>query len=648
MTTIGFVPDRYPVLFAIPSLGDDSLLVQQIDGEELISGLFSFQVRVLSEKSDLAFDSIVGQDASLTIALPDGTKQYVHAIVGRFRQAGTTLRFTTYFAELYPKMWLLTRTRNCRIFQNKSVPDIVKQVLGEHGVTSINDTLTGSYDPREYCVQYRETAFDFVSRLMEAEGISYYFEHSDSAHTLTLTDDASSYKDGPASLAIGATEVAAGRSDALPECSIEVQVTSDQCKLDDFNFETPSTDLLGTASGDTTNYSVYDYPAGPITKSGVEALATKRVEGLELPRLVLHGTTNNPTIRPGHTVTLTNHPRASANVKYVGWKVRHQATQDGYSNEFEAFPADMPFRPALATAAPRIDGCQTATVVGKSGEEITTDQYGRIKVKFHWDQSEASDDTCSCWIRVAQPWAGKAWGAFFLPRIGQEVVVTFLEGDPDRPLITGSVYNAKQTVPYTLPDNQTRTVIKSDSSKGSGGFNEICFEDKKDSEDINVHAQKDLHFTVLNDEIATIKKNRTVTIEEADDTLTVSQGKRTVTVQADEAHENKAKLTYNVTSDVALTVGGKMTVTVTGDLTLKVTGAVKITGDSDVSVSAMGAMTQKSTGSMTTESQQNMTIKAGINLDQEAGAALKAKANATANVEAGAILVLKGALVKIN
>jgi type VI secretion system secreted protein VgrG len=269
-------------------------------------------------------------------------------------------------------------------------------------------------------------------------------------------------------------------------------------------------------------------------------------------------------------------------------------------------------------------------------------------VKFHWDQSDASDDTCSCWIRVAQPWAGKAWGAFFLPRIGQEVIVTFLEGDPDRPLITGSVYNAKQTVPYTLPDNQTRTVIKSDSSKGSGGFNEICFEDKKGSEDINIHAQKDLHFTVLNDEIATIKKNRTVTIEEADDTLTVSQGKRTVTVQADESHENKAKLTYNVTSDVALTVGGKMTVTVTGDLTLKVTGAVKITGDSDVSVSAMGAMTQKSTGAMTIESQQNMKVKAGINLDQEAGAALKAKANATANVEAGAILVLKGALVKIN
>ncbi len=648
MSTIGFVPDRYPVQFAIPSLSDAPLLVQEMDGEELISGLFTFHVRMLSEKSDLAFDSIIGKDASLSIGLPDGSKQYVHAIVGRFRQAGTTLRFTTYFAELYPRMWLLTKTRDCRIFQNKTAPEIVKQVLGDHGVTSINDTLTGTYDPREYCVQYRETAFDFVSRLMEAEGISYYFEHSDSAHTLVLADDASSYQTGPGSLTIAATEMSSARSDALPECSIEVQVTSDQCKLDDYNFETPSTDLLGTASGDTTNYSVYDYPAGPTTKSAVEALATKRVEELELPRLVLHGNTSNAAVRPGHTLTLTDHPRASANVKYVAWKVRHQATQDAYSNAFDAFPADTPFRPALVTPVPRIDGCQTALVVGKSGEEITTDQYGRIKVKFHWDRAEASDDTCSCWIRVAQPWAGKAYGAFFLPRIGQEVVVTFLEGDPDRPLITGSVYNAKQTVPYALPDNQTRTIIKSDSSKGSGGSNEICFEDKKGEEDFYIHAQKDLHLTVLNDETTTITKNRSVTIKEADDTLTVSQGKRTVTIQADETHENKAKLTYNVTSDLALTVGGKLTVSVTGDLTLKVSGAVKITGDSDVNVSAMGAMTQKSTGAMTTESQQNMTIKAGINLNQEAGAAFKAKANATANVEAGAILVLKGALVKIN
>lgn len=648
MSTVGYTADRHPVQLAIPSLSGDKLLVEHMDGEELVSGLYAFRVRMAVENAALDFDSVVGKDAALSIGLPDGSTQYVHAIVGRLRQAGTTPRFTTYFADLHPRMWLLTKTRDSRIFQNKTVPDIVKQVLQEHGVTDVDDALTASYEAREYCVQYRETAFDFVSRLMEAEGISYYFTHTDSAHTLVLADDASSYKAGPGSLTIAATAMTALRSDALPECAIEVQVTSDQCKLDDYNFETPATDLLGVASGKTSALTVYDFPAGPTTKSAVEAMATRRVEELELTRLLLHGSTSNAGIRPGHTFTLTDHPRDSANTSYVAWKVVHAASQDSYSNTFEAFPAETPFRPRRATAEPRIHGCQTATVVGKAGEEITTDQYGRVRLKFHWDQSAASDETSSCWVRVAQGWAGKQFGAFFLPRIGQEVVVSFIEGDPDRPLVTGAVHNAKQTVPYALPDNQTRSVIKSDSSKGSGGSNEICFEDKKGEEDFYVHAQKDLHVVVLNDETATIKNNRSVTIEAADDTLTVSKGKRTVSIAADETHENKAKLTYSITDDLAVTVGGKLTLSVTGDLTLKVSGALKITGDSDVNLTAMGALTQKSTGSMTTESSQNMTIKAGINLEQEGGAALKVKAGATANVEAGAILVLKGALVKIN
>src|SRR5262249_36368549 len=648
MSVIGYTASRYPVQIAIPSLGGDALLVETMDADERISGLFTFRVRMVAENASLAFDSVVGKDAAVSIGMPDGTKQYLHGIVGRFRQAGTTARFTTYFADLYPRMWLLTKTRDSRIFQNKSVPDIVKQVLQEHGVTDLNDSLTKTYDPREYCVQYRETAFDFVSRLMEAEGISYYFTHTDSAHTLVLADDASSYTAGPAQLKIAATAMDSSRSDALPECGVEGQVASDQCKLDGYNFETPSTDLLGTASGQSSALTVYDYPAGRMTKSAVEALATQRVEELELPRLLLHGSTSNAAIRPGHELTLDDHPRASANTKYVAWKVVHPASQDDYSNSVDASPADTPFRPTRITPEPRIHSCQTATVVGKSGEEITTDQYGRVRLKFHWDQSAAADETSSCWVRVSQAWAGKQFGAFFLPRIGQEVVVSFLEGDPDRPIVTGSVYNAKQTVPYDLPANQTRTLVKTDSSKGSGGSNEICFEDKKGEENLYVHAQKDMNVVVLNDQTTTIKKNRSVTIEEADDTLTVTKGKRTVSVAADETHENKAKLTYDITSDLAVKVGGKLTVEVTGELTLKVTGAVKIEGASDVNLTATGALTQKSTGAMTTESSQNMTIKAGVNLEQEGGAALKIKSGATANVEAGAILVLKGALVKIN
>ena len=645
---IGFTQDQYPVQIAIPTLTADALLVENMEGEELISGLYVFRVRLVAENASVAFDSVIGKEASLSVGLPDGQKQYIHGIVGRFRQAGTTLRFTTYFADLHPRLWLLTRTLDSRIFQNKSVPDIVKQILQEHEITAVEDSLTGSYQPREYCVQYHETAFDFVSRLMESEGISYRFEHTDQAHTLVLADDASSYKPGPGSLTIGTTDRAGQRTDALPECAIEVQVTSDQCKLDDYNFETPSTDLLGVASGQTSALTIYDYPAGSLTKSAVEALATMRVEELELPGRLLHGTTSNAAVRPGHKLAVRDHPRDDVNAEYAVWKVLHQATQDSYSNTFEAFPVDTPFRPPRVTPVPRIHGCQTAVVVGKSGEEITTDQYGRVKVKFHWDQTPETDETSSCWIRVAQTWAGKQFGAFFLPRIGQEVVVSFLEGDPDRPIITGSVYNAKQTVPYALPDNQTRSTVKTESSKGGGGANEIRFEDKAGEEDLFVQAQKDMHVTVLNDQTSTIKKNRTVTVEDADDVLTVKTGKRTLDVAGDETHDNKAKLTYTIKDDLALTVGGKLTLKVTGDLTLQVTGAVKIESDADVNLSAKGAVNQKAVGAMSSESGQNITVKAAANVTQEAGAAFTSKAGATHNVEAGAILIIKGAMVKIN
>jgi type VI secretion system secreted protein VgrG len=547
---------------------------------------------------------------------------------------------------VYPRLWLLTKTQDCRIFQNKSVPDIVKAVLNEHGVTDIDDALSGTYAAREYCVQYRETAFDFVSRLLESEGIFYYFVHSESAHTLVLADDGANYPAGPADLKIALTETGEARTDMLAECAIEVQVTSDQSKLDDYNFETPSTDLLGVASGDTSALTVYDYPAGRTTQSDVEALANKRVELLELPRLLLRAEANNAAIRPGHSIQVSDHARTSANAKYVVRTVSHQATQETYSNRFDAFPSDTPFRPDRRTPAPRIHGCQTALVVGKSGEEITTDQYGRVKVKFHWDQAAASDETSSCWVRVAQAWAGKQFGAFFVPRIGQEVVVSFLEGDPDQPIITGSVYNAKQTVPYALPDNQTRSLVKTNSSKGGGGSNEICFEDKKDEEDLYIHAQKDMHVTVLNDQTSTIAKNRSVTIQEVDDTLKVEKGKRTVTVAGDEAHTNQAKLTYTVSDDFELKVAKNVKVTIDGNLTLNVTGTVTIESTGSMDVASKAALNQKSTGAMAIESSATLGLKAAATLKQE-GAIVEVKGSGMNTVEAGGVMTVKGAIVKV-
>jgi len=632
MSPVGFVQDHYPVQITA-ALGESAVLVETMEGEESISGLYTFRLRLVSENATLAFDDIVGKDVSLSMLAADGTApRFVHGIVGRFVQAGSTRRLTTYFADVHPKMWLLTKTADSRIFQNKTVPDIVKQILTDHGVTDVRDALTATYTPREYCVQYRETNFNFVSRLMESEGICYWFEHTSDAHTLVLADAGSSHAGASVSMSVSATEVHRTGASALVECAIEAQVTAGKCQLDDYNFETPATDLLGVAEGSDPTLSVYDYPAGTTVKDAVESMATRRLEALEVPKRLLRASSNNADVRAGGTVTVADHARDDTNGGYVVWTVSHQANQDSYSNAFVAFPSDTVFRPPLTTAVPRIYGCQTATVVGKPGEEITTDEYGRVKVKFHWDQSAVNDDTSSCWIRVAQTWAGKGFGAFFLPRIGQEVVVSFLDGDPDRPLITGSVYNGQQTVPYALPDNQTRSLVKTGSSKGGGGFNEIRFEDKKDSEELFIQAQKDMMLTVLNDQTATIKQNRVLTVEEGDETLSVKKGKRTLAVKGDETHTNSAKLTYDITDDLALKVGGKVTLTITGDLTLDVTGKVQI----------------KATGAIASESSQDVTVKAGMNLTQEAGMAMNSKGGTTHNVESGGVLIIKGSLVKVN
>jgi type VI secretion system secreted protein VgrG len=663
MSPVGFLQDKSPVQFTSP-LGDNALIVEAMDGEESLSTIYTFHLRMVSEDSALVFDDIVGKDVSLSIDMPDGEKRYVHGIVGRFRQGGTTKRFTAYYAEVYPKLWLLTKSSDTRIFQNKTAPDIIKAVLSDHGITDIKDGLTGSFTAREYCVQYQETDFAFISRLMESEGIFYRFEHTADAHTLVLLNDGSSYGEGPSTLRIVASDTRWPQIDVLPECTVEMQVTPGGVQMDDFNFETPATDLLGVATGDDDTLTMYEYPAGATTQAAVEQAATRRLEALELPKLLLRGSSSHADMRPGHTFTLTDHPRSDANVKYAAWRVTHQADGNTYANRFEAFPADVPFRPPRATPAPRVHGCQTAIVVGKAGEEITTDQYGRVKVKFHWDQAEAADETSSCWLRVSQGWAGKAWGMFFLPRIGQEVIVSFLDGDPDRPIVTGCVYNGQQVVPYALPDNQTRSLVKTESSKGGGGFNEIRLEDKKDAEEIFIQAQKDMNVSVLNDQTVTIKNARTVTVQEADDTLKVEKGnrsfevagndtykvtgERTVNITGKEAHDNGAGLAYTIKEDLVLEVGGKVELKVTGDLTLTISGKVTIKSDGNMDVQSSGNLTQKATGKLENESGQDMTIKAGMNLTQEGGIGIKSKAGATYNLESGGILEVKGSLVKIN
>ena len=619
-----------PVQITTPLTG--TLLVRSFEGDEQVSGLFRYRVELSSEDPALDFSAIIGKAVTLSVPQASGDTHYINGVVGQFRQSGRDGVFAYYTADIYPWLWLLTMSSNCAVYQNLSTPDIVKKVFTDLGFTDFTDKLTGTYQPREYCVQYRETAFAFVSRLMEQEGIFYFFTHDTSSHKLVLADDSTAWAalTGLTSARYTTDQAAWTAEDVVSECELEQSVTSGKFATDDYNFETPDTDLQASAEGTETARSVYEYPGLYLKQTDGETLASRRLSALELPGNVLRGGSRCRAFYAGGKFTLSGHYRDSANTDYVIRTLKVHGDQEDYSNSFEAFPATAAYKPPLSTPSPVIPGTQPAVVVGKAGEEIWTDQYGRIKVQFFWDQVGTNDENSSCWIRVSQPWAGKQWGGFFLPRIGQEVIVAFLDGNPDRPVVVGSLYNASQTVPYALPDEQTKSTIKSSSSKGGSGFNEIRLEDKAGSEEFFIHAQKDMTINVLN------KMSTTVTKDE----LLKVLGLRAVNVTGDESHTNegdvnseiKGKVTRKVTGNESHTYESDYSSKVSGNFTLKVSGNLSIEASGSVSIKAGTSLTNKS----------------GTDFTNDAGTTLTNKAAASQTVDGGGMLTIKGGMVKIN
>jgi Rhs element Vgr protein len=674
-------------------LGADALALRSIVGEERLSSLFTYRVTMISSDDDIAFDRIVGKPVTVTITLGDReTKRHINAIVGRIELTHIDDRSLVahYEAELHPWLWMLTHSGDCRIFQEKSVPDIVEEVCKAAGFTAIKKSLTGTYNPREYCVQYRETDYNFVARLLEEEGIFYYFAHEDGKHTLVLGDGASAF---PKSTLIDAFEYRAGDTHedddtVLTSLSVERRVTPKSYGIDGYNFETPSTDLYATAEGASGTGAINDYMGRHTTSADGEALAKLRQQALAFPGKRVRGSGVCRSLQTGTRVTVSGHRKADLNTEYVLHSVRIDGSSGHFDAHFTAFPPDLPFRPLDTATKPRIHSTQTALVVGKEREEIWLDQYGRIKVQFHWDRVGQKNEKSSCWVRVAQNWAGKNYGIMFFPRVGQEVVVTFLEGDPDRPLVTGSVYNAEQTVPYTLPDDSTKSTIKTQTSKnGAGKFNEIRFEDKADKEEIFIHAQKDFNIKVLNDltrlvkhdEVETIendstidvkhdrkltvKNDHSITVTEGNETHAVSKGTRAVTVKGNETHTNNADFDHTTDGNYTLTIKGNLTIDVTGDIVIK-GKSIKLTSTSStvgiksaaaMEIDAGGALDVKSGMAATIKSGMGMDIKAGMGLNLKAGLGLAAegltasvKGQTTSEVSGNAMLTLKGGLVKVN
>ncbi len=512
-------------------LGADVLVLQNLHAREEFSHLFQFDLELLSEDPAVRFEDIIGQDVTVRLRLSGDKARFFHGFISQFTQLAPVNRYPRYRAVMVPWVWFLTRSADCQIFQKKTVPQIIEDVFRKHGFDAYELKLTDTYEPREYCVQYRETAFDFVSRLMEEEGIYYFFKHENGKHTLVLADASSAHQafEGYAEIAFRPPDDTSKSGEHIRDWIINKEVLTGRYAHTDYNFEMPKTNLEARSEiireHAEASAEKFDYPGDYQKHNLGDRYARIRIQEIQARQETLHGDSNARGVCVGYTFTLKDHPRPDQKREYLILSTTHTIQSDLYDSaggaglgipvyrcSFSVVPATVKFRPARITPKTMVRGPQTAVVVGPAGEEIYTDKYGRVKVMFHWDRYAKADENSSCWIRVSHEWAGKNWGALYLPRIGQEVIVDFLEGDPDRPIITGRVYNANAMPPYDLPAEKTKSTLKSNSSKGGQGFNEIRFEDKTGKEQIFIHGQHNMDLRVRNNLRETVYGNRDIRV----------------------------------------------------------------------------------------------------------------------------------------
>ncbi|MBN2271775.1 MAG: type VI secretion system tip protein VgrG [Sedimentisphaerales bacterium] len=563
-------------------LGEDVLLLVAMSGTEQLGRPFDFRLELVSEDHQIRFEDIIGQNVSIRLELSKNKTRYFNGYVSNFTQTPGRGRYAEYKATIVPWLWFLTRTSDCRIFQKMTVPNIIKQVFRDHGFSDFEDSLSGNYREWEYCVQYRETDFNFVSRLMEQEGIYYFFKHEDGKHTLVLADSASAHQpfEEYEEVQYRPPDSAVSDDEVILTWRVSKKVLPGMYSLKDFDFKNTKKDLQTRAKVTRdhagADHEMYDYPGEYAEYADGENYARTRIEELQSQYMVAEADSDARGICAGCTFTLSEYPRDDQNIKYLITSAHYNialaefesegsnASESVYSCSFAAIDATEPFRAGRITPKPSIPGPQTAIVVGPSGEEIHTDEYGRVKVLFHWDRYGKADENSSCWIRVAQVWAGKNWGAMYIPRIGQEVIIEFIEGDPDRPIITGRVYNGQAMPPYELPSEKTKSTLKSNSSKGGQGFNEIRYEDKKGDEQIFIHAEKNLDIRVKNDRFETIKNNRHLHVEK--DKFEHVDNNRSEKVDADHKEEIGKDRHLKVKGKEAKEVAKSLSLTVKGDV----------------------------------------------------------------------------------
>lgn len=668
--------------FNVDGMGGDSLYVLEFEAEEQLNKPYALDVTVLCADAQLALGRLIGRSAALSASTPAGVR-HMHGLICEAQTVGRTRHFARYRVRVAPRLWLLSRRRDSRIFQGLSTPDILQQVFEAVGLSgsAIETRFNREYPIRDYCVQYRESDLDFVSRLMEEEGICFAFAHTAHAHTLILSDDAVTHEAlSPGRLRFLPSAMAGGAGQHIEQMGLLRQIQPGKATLRDFSFKGPSEDLevsveydgtgadVDETAGETnTELEVYDYPGEYVDKGLGAELARLRMEQLQARRFVVEGRSTARRLCPGFKMEVVGHDRPGLNREWLLTRVLHRGTQPNpdkpdeagqpstYRNQFTAIPAELTFRPPPDTARPLIPGLQTAVVTGPTGEEIHVDEFGRVKVQFHWDRLGRRDELSSCWVRVSHPSAGAGFGQIILPRVGQEVIVQFLEGDPDRPVVTGRLYNAEQAPPSPLPDGRARSTLKSSSYKGGAGYNEFTIDDTAGAEQIVLHGQKDASFTIGNNQSTSVGNNETHSVA-ADRSASVGgnescsvSGNRSASVAGNEDTSVMGNRSVSVTGDETRSVTGNQTESVTGNRTASVTGnlAESITGTSAQVISG-GQASVSVTGAWSLDASSAASINAGSAISISSGSSIGATSESVSingstivYVESGSTVVVK-------
>ena len=631
-------------------LGPDALLLESFEGKESIAGGFKYTLGLLAKDPGISAAKLIRTAATVKVAQADGGERVINGLVSRFVQLDQAEGLTVYEAEIRPWYWFLSLTSDFCVWQNKSIPEIVKAVCSEQGFTDLVFKCVKPHKPHEYRVQYGETHLDFITRLMEEEGIFWFADHDGKKCNMVVADDNSVAK---TAVKLRLSTIAHDTEDeaVLSWFNVSQDVRPGKYTHMDYNFETPSTQLKGQHAGKHAS-EVVEFPGGFETRDDADPLATLRYQQIVAEQVEAEGAGRCRALKAGGKIEVSKHPNKALNTAYLITSVKQSAKLGdfraggdpglAFKSSFTAIPFDTPYKPERSTELPRAYGYESAVVVGPAGEEIFTDKYGRVKVQFFWDRRGKKDDKSSCWVRVSTVWAGKGWGVINTPRIGQEVLVAFLNGDPEDPIIVGRVYNAEQMPPYALPGNKTQSGIKTRSTLGGtpDNFNEIRFEDKKGNEELYIHAEKDKKIVVEhdnnesvgndetlnvgndqsvsvgNDQTISVSKNRSLTVG-ADDSTSVSKnrtesvsGSESVNIAKDRSHtvgknesvtiaENRTqsvgkneeltiadKRTTNVGKDDVLSVGKKLTITVEDEIVLQ-------TGDASIVMKKNGEITIK-------------------------------------------------------